>query len=196
MAPNKKGGKKKDDDWEADLGETIDPIAAATEAAKADEVGADVEEAGLGGGGGLMAAIKKNKNKKQKRRDPVEESIEGQDALESAVNGSHEPASTNGETYHGIKVPEEADSAEEEIAPQSKKGKPLPQRTKPQEVPKDEKDVAEEDEGEGRLKSKKEKEKEKKEREKQRKKEQVCISKKRVRAPTRSSYSPGRYYEL
>jgi len=43
MAPKKKAGKKQADDWDADMGETVDPIAQATADAKkdADEAAAD-----------------------------------------------------------------------------------------------------------------------------------------------------------
>ena len=72
MAPKKKGGKKQADDWENDLGETPDPIAAATEQAKATEAEnddgqhAEVNGEELGGGG-LLAALKKNKAKRAKK---------------------------------------------------------------------------------------------------------------------------------
>ena len=32
MPPKKKGNKKGNDDWEAELGESVDPVAAATQA--------------------------------------------------------------------------------------------------------------------------------------------------------------------
>jgi len=55
MAPKKKGGKKQADDWENELGETVDPIAQATEDANKAEVENDgAEEMNGGGGGGLM----------------------------------------------------------------------------------------------------------------------------------------------
>ncbi|PNH46724.1 hypothetical protein VD0004_g1438 [Verticillium dahliae] len=60
MAPKKKGNKKGgDDDWEAELGESIVPTgeAPATDAAAAEE-----EEAG-----GLMATLRKNREKRKKK---------------------------------------------------------------------------------------------------------------------------------
>lgn len=115
-----------------------------------------------------MAAIKKNKNKKQKRRDPMED-------LGETIDEPTTTAPTNGTSDLTAKAPQEAEMSEEEFAPQPKKGKALPQRTKPQEAADDAKEGSDAGDGDGRLKSKKEKEKEKKEREKQRKKEQVCI---------------------
>ena len=65
MAPKKKGGKKQADDWEDDLGEVPDPIAQATEDARAQkdavEGTADANGEVDGMGGGLMAALRKNK---------------------------------------------------------------------------------------------------------------------------------------
>ena len=68
MAPKKKGNKKGNDDWEAELGESPDPIAAATQDAKdADVPKDDPEDETGGGGGGLLAALKKNKSNKKKK---------------------------------------------------------------------------------------------------------------------------------
>ena len=175
MAPNKKGGKKKDDDWEADLGETIDPAKAAVDTAEGNENGANAE-ATSGGGGGLMAAIKKNKNKKAKRKDVVDDEVDTVAAdADAAPNGSIDLAA---------KAPQEADLGDDLFAPQPQKGKALPQRGKPREVAvdTDEDAKAGDSDGDGRVKSKKEKEKEKKEREKQRKKEQAA-KKKTVTTP-------------
>ncbi len=167
MAPTKKGGKKKDDDWEADLGESIEAGAGSTTAAN--EGGPD--EATSGGGGGLMAAIKKNKTKKQKKGGPTDAN-EGQESPTAAPD-ANDTTQPNGGVDYTAKAPQEASLDDAEFAPQPKKGKPLPQRLKAQDAADSGKDADESGDGDGRLKSKKEKEKEKKEREKQRKKEQV-----------------------
>ncbi|EEY14652.1 eukaryotic translation initiation factor 5B [Verticillium alfalfae VaMs.102] len=65
MAPKKKGNKKGgDDDWEAELGESIVPTgeAPATDAAAAGDAAAEEEEAG-----GLMATLRKNREKRKKK---------------------------------------------------------------------------------------------------------------------------------
>ena len=169
MAPKKKGGKKQADDWEADLGETPDPIAAATQEAKAAEAEQDGEinsdvNGDDSGGGGLLAALKKNKAKRAKKGKPVEESVEGEDP--PATESPAPEVDLNG------KAPEEANIDDEDVfaAPVKKDKGAKKQPEKPIEE-----DVVEADDDKdgGGLKSKKEKEKEKKEREKQRKKEQV-----------------------
>jgi translation initiation factor 5B len=167
MAPKKKGGKKPADDWENDLGETPDPIAAATEQAKATEAerneGQHDEVNGEElGGGGLLAALKKNKAKRAKKGKPVEDFVEGEDPT------APEPAPA--EVDLAAKAPEEATLDDEDVfAGPSKKGKggkKQPEKAAPADADSDREDG-------GGLKSKKEKEREKKEREKQRKKEQV-----------------------
>jgi translation initiation factor 5B len=167
MAPKKKGGKKQADDWENDLGETPDPVAAVTEQAEAAEPehdggqdgGVDGEELG---GGGLLAALKKNKAKRAKKGKPVDDFVEGEDPAGA------EPAPP--EVDLSSKAPEEATLDDEDVfAAPSKKGKGgKKQPEKPASLEAD----SDKDDG-GGLKSKKEKEREKKEREKQRKKEQV-----------------------
>lgn len=172
MAPKKKGNKKSNDDWEADLGETVDPIAAATQEAKQTEAVQDAAEEETGGGGGLLAALKKNKSKKQKKGKPVQEDyLDGED-----------PPTVDGATANGVEetaeklegqAPEEA-NADDLFAAQSTK-KQKSEKSKPTKPAAAAKDIEEEsDEEGGGLKSKKEKDREKKEREKQRKKEQVC----------------------
>ena len=174
MAPNKKVGKK-DDNWEADLGETIDPAKAAVGAAEENENGTNAIAASAGGGG-LMAAIKKNKNKKAKKKDVVDDKTD--------TAGADADATPNEPIDLAAKAPQEADMGDDPFAPQPKKGKALPQRGKPREaaVDTDEDAKAGDSDGDGRVKSKKEKEKEKKEREKQRKKEQAA-KKKTVTTP-------------
>jgi translation initiation factor 5B len=163
MAPKKKGGKKQADDWEADLGETIDPIAQATEDAEKADAAVDGEADGAAAGG-LLAALRKNKNKRAKKGKLDNDFVEGEDP---AQTGPHAPEP---EANFNDKAPEEATFDDEDIfADTGKKGKGgRKQAEKPAPEPADD-----DDEEGGGLKSKKEKEKEKKEREKQRKKEQV-----------------------
>lgn len=167
MAPKKKGGKKQADEWEADLGETIDPVAQATADAKTAEAEQDAAEEQMngGGGGGLLAALRKNKDKRAKKGKPViNDFVDGEDP-----NGAVPSPSA---TDLDAKAPAEAtfadDGDDDVFAGNAKKGKG---GKKQQETPaaEDEEDA---EEG-GVVKSKKEKEREKKEREKQRKKEQV-----------------------
>ena len=167
MAPKKKGNKKGNDDWEADLGEPADPIAAATQESKEEDAAPIVAEDESGnGGGGLLAALKKNKKQKQKKGKPVQEDyLEGEDP---PADGE-----TDGVDILESKAPAEATADDLFDAPptskQQKGGKGKPGKSEP--APKDD---DEESGGEGGgLKSKKEKEREKKEREKQRKREQV-----------------------
>ena len=172
MAPKKKGNKKADDDWEAELGETVDPIAAATQEAKEVEASKVAEEDGDSvGGGGLLAALKKNKSKKQKKGKPVDEDyLQGEDPpMTNGADGHTEP---DGISELASKAPEEANADDlfDTQVTKTKGGKG--KQGKPEVEATDDGDLSG---GEGGgLKSKKEKEKEKKEREKQRKKEQVC----------------------
>ena len=164
MAPKKKGGKKQADDWEADLGETIDPIAKATEDAKKAEAEQDAADEEMTGGG-LLAALRKNKDKRAKKGKPViNDFVEGEDPDDAAPT----PPATD----FDAKAPTEAtfdDDEDDVFAGPAKKGKGG--RKQPDPVPDDDQD---DDDAEGTgVKSKKEKEREKKEREKQRKKEQV-----------------------
>lgn len=155
MAPKKKGNKKGQDDWEADLGEPIAPPAPNGDAAAADATNGDADDADSAGGGGLMAMLRKNKEKRKKKGLPEDEPEEPP-AVEAAP----------------VQVAEEANLDDEFALPQKKgkagaKGKPTP--AKPAAA-----DDEELGEG-GRVLTKAEKEKAKKEREKQRKKEQVCL---------------------
>lgn len=172
MAPKKKGNKKGNDDWEADLGENVDPIAAATQEAKEINAAQDARDEDIAGGGGLLAALKKNKSKKQKKGKAVQEDyLEGEDP--PTADGATVNEEANGVGEAPIKAPEEAnadDLFDAQPTAKQKSGKDKPGKLEP---------AAKEDEEEsgeevGGLKSKKEKEREKKEREKQRKKEQVC----------------------
>jgi translation initiation factor 5B len=169
MPPKKKGGKKQADDWEADLGETIDPIAQATADAKQAETEEDGAGENMNGGGGLLAALRKNKDKRAKKGKPViNDFVEGEDP--DSIAPPPPP------TDFDAKAPSEATFDDEKgedtvFAGTTKKPKG---GKKQQEAPADgaEDEDAEEGEG-GGVKSKKEKEREKREREKQRKKEQV-----------------------
>ncbi|KAI4276033.1 MAG: hypothetical protein LQ337_002774 [Flavoplaca oasis] len=182
MAPKRKSNKKGNDDWEADLGESPDPIAAAAQEGKEEEAAHVVADDGQGdgGGGGLLAALKKNKKQKQKKGKQVEEDyLEGEDP--PGMNGGIGDAEPNGIDILAAKAPVEANADDLFDAPptakQQKGGK-----GKPGKVESTAKDDDEESGGEGGgLKSKKEKEREKKEREKQRKKEQAA--KKKTPAP-------------
>ena len=173
MAPKKKGNKKGNDDWEAELGEVADHIAAATQEAKDAETAQDGKEDGMaaGGGGGLLAALKKNKSKKQKKGKVVEEDyVEGEDP--PATNGTNGNVEPDGVEDLSAKAPEEANTDDLFAAPATKGKGGKGKQEKVEVAPNDDLDGLEEDGG--TMKSKKEKEKEKKEREKQRKKEQVC----------------------
>ena len=171
MAPKKRGNKKGSDEWESELGEAPDPIAAAAQEGKESEAAKESgEDGGSAGGGGLLAALKKNKSKKQKKGKHVEEDyLEGED-----------PPSTNGVNGHteadGIqdltsKAPDEA-NADDLFDTQVTKVKGGKGKQGKSDAEAKEDEPLDGEEG-GGLKSKKEKEKEKKEREKQRKKEQV-----------------------
>ncbi|KAI9695955.1 MAG: hypothetical protein M1820_008367 [Bogoriella megaspora] len=171
MAPKKKGGKKQNDDWDADMGETVDPIAQAEAEAKQDDAAKDAEEE-EGGGGGLLAALKKNRGKKQKKGKVIEDFVEGEDP--TGAEEGDAAAGTNLES----KAPEEATMDDEDVfAEPGKKGKGGKGGKQQLQRGKKDEDEGEVDDGaddDGRVKSKKEKEKEKKEKEKQRKREQAA----------------------
>ncbi len=157
MAPKKKGNRKQEEDWEAELGESI-PAAGGDSPTQDDappaEDGDDGEAAGRGG---LLAALRKNKTKKAKKGKPANDFVEGEDASEGA----------NGDADFSSKQPEEGTFDEDDVFA-GKKSKPI----KAVETPTTEPD----DDSGPRVKTKKEKEREKKEREKQRKREQVGSS--------------------
>ncbi|KAL2698530.1 hypothetical protein AAEP93_009918 [Penicillium crustosum] len=153
MAPKKKGNKRQEEDWEADLGESAPTTAPADEQPQED---ANEEAAPVGG---LMAALRKNKAKKAKK-GKINDFVEGEDA---------EGADTQGAIDLASKQPEEGNFDDDDVFA-GKKTKPIKEVVKP---------AAEaQPEGEFRVKSKKEKEREKKEKEKQRKKEQAASKKK------------------
>jgi translation initiation factor 5B len=72
MPPKKKGNKRQEEDWEADLGESASPADAPTDQPQ------DAEEEESMGGGGLMAALRKNKEKK-KKKGKANDFVEGED---------------------------------------------------------------------------------------------------------------------
>lgn len=147
MAPKKKGNKKGgDDDWEAELGETVAPAAPAAEGAENDAPAEEEEEVG-----GLMATLRKNREKR-KKKGIQDDAVEGEDAP-------------------GAAAPVEASAEDEWNLPEKKGkgGKGGKQADKPADA------GAADEAGEGgRVLTKAEKEKLKKEKEKQRKKEMVC----------------------
>ncbi|PNP47225.1 hypothetical protein TGAMA5MH_01040 [Trichoderma gamsii] len=151
MAPKKKGNKKGQDDWEAELGESIAP---ANEAPAANEENGEDEEAG---GGGLMAIMRKNKEKR-KKKGIVDEEPAPEPAVEEDLSA---------------KAPVEASLDDDEFALPQKKGKGGKGKPAPAAAKKDDDDLEEP----GRILTKAEKEKLKKEREKQRKKEQAAKKK-------------------
>ncbi|KAL4752349.1 hypothetical protein BDW72DRAFT_71930 [Aspergillus terricola var. indicus] len=156
MAPKKKGNRKQEEDWEAELGESIPP-AGGDSPAQEEAPGADGDD-GEAAGGGLLAALRKNKNKKAKKGKPTNDFVEGEDPTQEA----------NGDTDFASKQPEEGTFDEDDVFA-GKKSKPIKAAPPPSEP-------ADEDSG-PRVKTKKEKEREKKEREKQRKREQAAKKK-------------------
>ena len=171
MAPKK--ARKQDDEWEADLGETIDPALTTLQTPNDAVDNGDGDGIG-GGGGGLMAAIKKNKSRKEKKKDPLSDPADGHEVLDLPPEVAERAMLGNGNTDAAAKPRQEANVLSSGAVSDAKKLKALPQRSKPQQGNNETgKDASEEGDEDNRLKSRKEKEKEKKEREKQRKKEQV-----------------------
>ena len=163
MAPKKKGNKKaQDDDWEADMGETIAPQNGAAEEPMAEEAAPDADA----GGGDLMAYLQRRGKKKKNKGADVD--VEGEDPAAGA------DAAKSADASFDEKAPQEGtfDDDEDVFAGNygKKKGKAKGGAAEKKDEPKDE-DKA--DDG-PRVKTKAEKEKEKKEKEKQRKKELVC----------------------
>ncbi|KAI3394208.1 hypothetical protein diail_3023 [Diaporthe ilicicola] len=179
MAPKKKGNKKAQDDWEAELGETIAP--ANGDAAPAPENGDDAapaEEDDAPAAGGLMALMRKNKERRKKKGLPE---LEGEDApgAEPAAPAEEAPA------------PAEANIEDEFALPEKKgKGGKGKQQAKP---PPAAKGGDDETDASGKVLTKAEKEKLKKEREKQRKKENAA--KKKTAAPAPAKPEPSKAAE-
>jgi len=154
MAPKKKNNKK-NDDWEADSGET--PEAAVAPETKDDAPAeADAEEEFPAGG--LMAMMRKKQKKKKGKQ--TEDYVEGEDPPGAGEDEQPDLAE---------KAPVEA-SIDDEFALPDKKGKGKNAPAKPAAT-----DEGEDDErgADGKVLTKAQKEKLKKEREKQRKKENV-----------------------
>jgi translation initiation factor 5B len=158
MAPKKKGNKKGNDDWEAELGESIAPSSPAGDAPAADAAGDDEASAG---GGGLMNLMRKNKEKRKKK------------GLEDGEDEAAQPETTEMPALEDLNIKQavEANPDDEFALPEKKgkggKGKQQQQQKQAADAKDDEMDAG------GRVLTKAEKEKLKKEREKQRKKEQV-----------------------
>jgi translation initiation factor 5B len=168
MAPKKKGNKKaQNDDWEAELGESVAPQDGAAADAKPEDVAAEDDASG----GGLMAALAKRGKKKNKKGANPE--VEGEDP--PPVDGADEDFES--------KAPQEGtfDGDDDDVFAGNygkKKGKgsgaaAAAKADEPVEEPVEARSESPAD-GAPRVKTKAEKEKEKKEKEKQRKKELVC----------------------
>ncbi|KAH0600584.1 hypothetical protein MHUMG1_01582 [Metarhizium humberi] len=172
MPPKKKGNKKAQDDWEADLGETIPPHATEPNDNAADaNADADANGDDATGGGGLMAMLRKNKEKRKKKGLADDDLVQGEDT----------PGADSAEL--NSKAPQEATLEDEFALPEKKgkaaKGKPAAKKGEPAD------DDDDDDVNGGRILTKAEKEKLKKEREKQRKKEQAA--KKKTTAPAKAA---------
>jgi translation initiation factor 5B len=154
MAPKKKSNRK-DDDWEAELGET--PNAPAEPENKDAPAEADPEDEIPGGG--LMAMMRKKQKKKKGKQ------------TEDFVDGEEPPAEEE-QADLVTKAPAETSIDEEFALPEKKaKGKAAPAKPTKQEDEEDEEKGAD-----GKVLTKAQKEKLKKEREKQRKKENVRLT--------------------
>lgn len=160
MAPKKKNNKKQNDDWEAELGETVEPVTAKEPDAETAE--ADPEEEFPAGG--LMAMMRK-KQKKGKKGKQLEDFVEGEDPPAADEQPQDDFAD---------KAPVEA-SIDDEFALPEKKGKGKNAQAKAAKN-----DEAGDDDlgADGKMLTKAQKEKLRKEREKQRKKEQAALKKK------------------
>lgn len=156
MPPKKKGGKKANDDWEAELGESIAPASAP---ANNDDAAAAEEDNDEAGGGGLMAVLRKNKEKRKKKGLSEDFPEEEQAPAVPAQDLS-------------AKAPEEA-GMDDEFALPDKKGKGGAAGKNGKNAAAAKESAVDDDDNGGRMLTKAEKEKQKREREKQRKKEQV-----------------------
>ncbi|PGH16827.1 translation initiation factor aIF-2 [Helicocarpus griseus UAMH5409] len=165
MAPKKKGSKKPQDDWEAELGETVPPANASPDADANNNDAADGAAANNDGNnddemaGGLLAALKKNRTKKAKKgKGGDNDFVEGEDPTADGAAANKQPQEASFEDEDDV-------FAGSATARQKAKEKAAALKK------------AKDEEQSSGLKSKKEKEKEKKEREKQRKKEQAAKKK-------------------
>lgn len=153
--PPKKKNNKKNDDWEADLGEAA-PAAVPEPESKDAPAEADAEEEFPAGG--LMAMLRK---KQKKKKGKQEDFVEGEDPQAEAQADLIE------------KAPVEA-SIEDEFVLPDKKGKGKGKETLSKAA--DNEDGDDERGADGKVLTKAQKEKLKKEREKQRKKENVRLT--------------------
>jgi translation initiation factor 5B len=156
MPPKKKGNKKAQDDWEADLGESIAPTQDNAAETPNPEQPADDDDAA---GGGLMAVLQRRSKKKTKKGGD-QDWVQGEDATaDEELPATHAQA------------PQEAtfDDEDDVFAGNYGKKKGKGQDKKEEEHKEEKADEV------PRVKTKAEKEKEKKEKEKQRKKEMVCF---------------------
>ncbi|KAF2747834.1 hypothetical protein M011DRAFT_467426 [Sporormia fimetaria CBS 119925] len=157
MAPKKKGNKKVQDDWEAELGESIVPQSADGESPAPESPAAAPEEEAVGGG--LMASLQR-RNKKKKGKNAANDFVEGEDAGAAA----DAPATPDLDS----KAPEEGNLDDDDVFAGNFKAKKPKAAEKKEEAPPSDAP---------RVKTKAEKEKEKKEKEKQRKKEMAAKKK-------------------
>ncbi|KAF1940029.1 hypothetical protein EJ02DRAFT_513428 [Clathrospora elynae] len=168
MPPKKKGNKKaQDDDWEAELGESVAPQDGPSAESKPEEAPEDDAA-----GGGLMAALAKRGKKKNKKGANTE--VEGEDPPVDGANEALDLAS---------KAPQEGtfDDDDDDVFAGNygkKKAKGGAAVVKAEEPAEENTDDA------PRVKTKAEKEKEKKEKEKQRKKE--LAAKKKATGPAKA----------
>ncbi|EJT79015.1 eukaryotic translation initiation factor 5B [Gaeumannomyces tritici R3-111a-1] len=115
MAPKKKGNKKGDDDWEAELGEQAAPTNGAAADAPAADAPAEEEEEEAGGGG-LMSLMRKNKEKR-KKKGLTEDFVQGEDpAAPAEANAEDEFAlpEKKGKGKAAAKAAANDDAAEED----------------------------------------------------------------------------------
>jgi len=164
--PPKGKKNRKNDDWDADLGESIAPVNPAAAAPAADEAPAAAEKEEEAPVGGLMALMRKNKEKR-KKKGLSEDWLDGETPEGQAPAAAPEPDLS-------AKQAEEA-NLEDEWALPDKKGKKGGKQQQNKKQQQEEKKKDDEEVPEIRVLTKAEKERLKKEREKQRKKEQVCF---------------------
>ncbi|KAF2265948.1 hypothetical protein CC78DRAFT_559601 [Lojkania enalia] len=163
MPPKKKGNKKANDDWEADLGESITPQNGTADLESKVEEPTPEDDAF---GGGLMAAIQRRGKKNKKNKGSDQDWVQGEDPTVDGTAGGLES-----------KVPEDANFDEDDVFAGNANKKKAKGDAQKEEV----KEPADEA---PRMKTKAEKEKEKKEKEKQRKKEMAA--KKKANAPAKA----------
>lgn len=156
MAPKGKKGKKGgDDDWEAELGETIAPTNGDAPAADGD----DKNDEDAAPAGGLMAMM--NRRREKRKKQGLSEDFEGPKSEEPAEDTTPAPAPVEANIEDEFALPEK----------KGKGGKGGKQAPAAKAAAADDEETGED----GRILTKAEKEKLKKEREKQRKKEQVSM---------------------